>query len=60
MNTRNIADLANHGLTEDEVRRIENYMNKNPFPENDRFYILEPPINVTNAPGSSGIKTIYF
>ena len=55
-----LADLANHGLTEDEVQRLKSYMNKNPFPENDRFYILEPPINVTNAPGFSGIKTIYF
>tara|TARA_B100000686_G_scaffold295697_1_gene326775 strand:+ start:47 stop:982 length:936 start_codon:yes stop_codon:yes gene_type:complete len=55
-----LADLENHGLTEDEVRRIKSYMNKNPFPENDRFYILEPPIDVPNAPALSGIKTIYF
>ena len=61
MNARgDLADLENHGLTEDEVQRIKSYMNKNPFPENDRFYILEPPIDVANAPGFSGIKTIYF
>ena len=61
MNARgDLGDLVNHGLTNDEVQRLINYMSKNPFPENDRYYILESPIYAANPHGPSGAKTLYF
>ena len=62
MNARgDLGDLENHGLTKGEVQRLISYMSKNPFPKNDRYYILETPIEVSNPPGHGGPpKTLYF
>ena len=62
MNARgDLGDLENHGLTKGEVQRLISYMSKNPFPGNNRYYILEASIYVSNPPIPGGPpKTLYF
>ncbi len=58
----NLNSLSNQGLNEDEIQRLISYMRKNPFPQNDRYYILSRFKELTHRPKSDGVdsKTHYY
>jgi hypothetical protein len=58
----NLDILERHGLTSNEVLRLTRYMQKNPFPDNYRYYILSRVKDLPDRPKPSELnaKTIYY
>ena len=58
----NLGMLENNGLIVDEVQRLIGYMKVNPFPENDRYYILSRAKELTHRPRPREVnpKTLYY
>ena len=58
----NLNILESHGLTSYEVQRLTNYMKKNPFPDNYRYYILSRSKDLPDRPRPPEVnaKTIYY
>lgn len=54
--------LKDHGLSNGEVERLINYMRRNPFPDNYRYYILSKAEDLSERPRPSEInaRTIYY
>ena len=58
----NLNILDQHGLSVNEVERLTGYMKENPFPENDRYYILFRSKSLPHKPRPSEVnaKTLYY
>jgi len=58
----NLNILDQHGLSVNEVERLTGYMKENPFPENDRYYILFRVKSLIHKPRPSEVnaKTLYY
>jgi len=54
--------LESHGLDNNEVQRLINYMKENPFQKNDRYYILNWVKDLPDRPKPFEVnaKTIYY
>jgi len=58
----NLDILENHGLNIDEVKRLLKYIKENPFPQNDRYYILSQDRELPHKPRPKEVnaKTLYY